>query len=116
MDNPSLKEVVRLADPIKASMLRSVLENEGIESVLFEGMISQLAPHHTAGQGGMRLMVKAADYFMAKPLVEQALGIEEWGTEEAASRNARSMNLAFGILMATIVLAALGALLFGGVA
>ena len=46
MQNPSLKEVVRLADPIKAEMLRSVLANEGIESVLFEGMISQLAPHH----------------------------------------------------------------------
>ena len=61
-------------------------------------------------------MVNANDYFAAKPIVEQALGIEEWAEDEAAPRNARSMNLAFGIVLGTLVLAALGALLFGSVA
>ncbi|MEM6345057.1 MAG: DUF2007 domain-containing protein [Bacteroidota bacterium] len=116
MDNPSLKELVRIADPIKAEMLRSVLANEGIESVLFEGMISQITPHHTVGQGGARLMVSNMHHAQAKAIVEQALGLEAWMNDDTAPQSARSMNLAFGILLGTLVLAALGALLFGGIA
>ncbi|MFK7921889.1 MAG: DUF2007 domain-containing protein [Bacteroidia bacterium] len=115
MDNPSLKEVARIPDSIQAEMLRSLLANEGIESVLFENMITQIAPHHTGGQGGVRLMVNPADHTVAKEIVEQALGIEEPVYDEAASRNDRNLKLAFGLVLGAVVLVALGALLFGSV-
>lgn len=116
MDNPSLKEVARIPDNIQAEMLRSLLANEGIESVLFENMITQVAPHHTGGQGGVRLMVNPADHTEAKSIVEHSLGIETPVYSETASRNDRNQKLVFGLVLGAVVLVALGALLFGNIA
>jgi len=116
MDNSSLKEVARIPDSIQAEMLRSLLANEGIESVLFENMISQVAPHHTSSQGGVRLMVNPNHHTVAKSIVEHALGIEAPVYSETDSRNDRNQKLAFGLVLGALVLVAIGALLFGSIA
>lgn len=41
--------------------MKSLMESYGVEAVVFDDTLAAIAPHYVFGQGGARLMVRAAD-------------------------------------------------------
>ncbi|MEL7343100.1 MAG: DUF2007 domain-containing protein, partial [Bacteroidota bacterium] len=112
MRQAAFQELTRVYDNIQAEMLRSRLENHGIACHLFDQSLTQIAPHYTSGQGGIRLMVDPVDYDAARVVLGPEVARRE---EETASRNARNLALGFGLLLGLTVSVALVALVFGSI-
>jgi hypothetical protein len=58
---------------IEAEIVRSILEDNKIESFLKDEYMGTIAPWHTApgGVGSVKVVISNLDYPQAKPIVEQ---------------------------------------------
>lgn len=68
-----LVEVHSFISPIDASLVKNVLDLEGIDSVINNEHINTSFAFHQPAMGGVRLMVREADYDAAKRIVDRTL-------------------------------------------
>jgi hypothetical protein len=55
----------------QAEFALSVLHGNGIEAELYPRFIPTIAPHHMAGGGGVRLLVRSEDALRARDVLDQ---------------------------------------------
>ncbi|MEM7368543.1 MAG: DUF2007 domain-containing protein [Bacteroidota bacterium] len=72
-----LIEVHSFISPIDASLVKNILELEGIDSVINNEHINTSFAFHQPAIGGVRLMVREADYDIAKRIVNRTLAEQQ---------------------------------------
>ena len=54
----------------EVNYIKSVLEANGVEAVIFDEATASIAPHYLFHQGGARVMVRSEDQNQAREIVE----------------------------------------------
>ena len=75
-----MMELVKVFNSISINevhFVKSLLENDGIEAVIFDEATASLAPHYLFHQGGSRLMVRSTDATQAHEIIQNYIHSRE---------------------------------------